>query len=143
MYMSSSHLEKLLTRTIAGIFSLAALAHACTGCAALAVPPQALQAQAAPVQLVTNVPVQDYIYVGEAIGIGNQGNQQAAWLVQEEVLERNALNDLKNKAFAMGGHLVQLLNVRSTPLHPDNASTVNAGVANVVYVGAVYRQRSR
>ncbi len=111
---------------------------ACTillsSCAATSLLPGAEQ-----VQIVTKEPT-DCQYLGEVIG--EQGGAFTGAFTSNVNLEQGALNDMKNKAFKMGGTIIVLITTRSG--QTGSVTPIGGGTleqTNVLYVGTVYRCR--
>jgi hypothetical protein len=121
-------------RLIVPLF-VAALAGASlfTGCA-----PTALMPGAERVRITQEEP-KGCEYLGEVIG--DQGGSLSGPLTSNANLERGALNDLKNRAFQMGGTVVYLISNRAGQTSSFNREGGSSQQTNVVYVGAVYRCR--
>lgn len=104
-----------------------------TGCA-----PTALMPGAERVRITQEEP-KGCEYLGEVIG--DQGGALSGPLTSNANLERGALNDLKNRAFQMGGTVVYLISNRAGQTASINRDGGSSQQTNVVYVGAVYRCR--
>lgn len=100
-----------------------------SSCAATSLLPGAEQ-----VRIVTKEPA-DCEYLGEVIG--EQGGAFTGGATSNVNLEQGALNDMKNKAFKMGGTIVVLMTTRAG----QTGSLFDGSIqqTNVVYVGTVYR----
>ncbi len=116
----------LLTAALIGASTL-------TGCA-----PTALMPGAERVRLTQEEP-KGCEYLGEVIG--DQGGSLSGPLTSNANLERGALNDLKNRAFQMGGTVVYLIANRAGQTASINRDGGSSQQTNVVYIGAVYRCR--
>lgn len=89
------------TRLLLGFIAITLLA----SCSAVPLKPEADQ-----VRIVSEQP-KGCTYLGEVVG--SQGNLLVGHITSNETLERGALNDLKNKASAMGANILQLVNSRA------------------------------
>ena len=87
------------------------------------------------VRVVRTEPGKDCEYLGEVTG--DQGNWLSGAYTSNANLETGALNDLKNKAFQMGGNLVFILTNRAGST-TDQSSGVDRQT-NVVMTGSVYK----
>lgn len=98
-----------------------------SSCAATSLLPGAEQ-----VRIVTKEPT-DCEYLGEVIG------EQGSTFTSNVNLEQGALNDMKNKAFKMGGTIVVLMTTRAGQTGSLSPTGGSIQQTNVVYVGTVYR----
>lgn len=86
---------------------------------------------------ITQEEPKDCEYLGEVIG--DEGGALSGPLTSNANLERGALNDLKNRAFQMGGNVVYLLANRAGQTANYDRQGGGSQQTNVVYVGSVYR----
>ena len=86
---------------------------------------------------ITREEPRDCEYLGEAVG--NQGGALTGPMTSNADLEQGAINDLKNRAFKMGGNVVYLLSNRTGETASFDRHGGGSSQTNVVYVGAVYR----
>ena len=97
-------------------------AMAIVGCAAIPLDPGAEK-----VRLTHNEP-KDCRYLGDITG--RQGNEFTGEVTSNATMETGARNDLKNKAFALGGNVVYILTHR--------AGQTDSYQSNVTITGNVY-----
>ncbi len=76
-------------------------------------------------------------YLGEVTGA--QGNFLTGGWTSNESLETGARNDMKNKAYAMGGNVIVMLANRAGQTGSVGKYGGSSQQTNVAYVGAVYR----
>jgi len=100
------------------------------GCSAITHEPGAEK-----VRIVRTDPGKECEYLGEVTG--DQGNWLSGAFTSNANLETGALNDMKNKAFEMGGNLVFILTNRAGST-TDQSSGVTRQT-NVVITGSVYK----
>jgi hypothetical protein len=123
------------TRFLSGLIAITLLA----SCSAVQLRPEAEQ-----IRIVSEQP-KGCAYLGEVVG--SQGNLLVGHITSNETLERGALNDLKNKASAMGANILQIINSRAGQTGQFQSSGVGAtsqggGLlmqTNVTYVGIAYK----
>lgn len=70
---------------------------------------------------------------------GNQGNLLSGAWTSNENLETGARNDLKNKAFALGGNLIVILTQRAGQTGSSWDGNGGSNQTNVTISGNVYR----
>lgn len=80
---------------------------------------------------VINTEPKDCIFLGEVIGGETNGNSVDK--------AQGALNDLKNKAYKMGGTVVVLLNANANSVNVSGANGMVSSSTDVVLMGAVYK----
>ena len=102
------------------------------GCAATR-----LQPGAETVRITHAAPDRECKFLGEITG--NQGNAFTGPFISNENLETGARNDLKNKAAAVGGNLVELLTHRAGQTGSVGESGGSILQTNVTISGNVYR----
>lgn len=76
-------------------------------------------------------------YLGEVVG--NQGGALTGPMTSNADLEQGAINDMKNRAFKMGGNVVYIISNRAGETGNYNRDSGGSQQTNVVYVGSVYR----
>lgn len=113
---------------VALLFSLC-----CVSCVPFALNEEnvALERGAETVRIVTHEPI-GMNYLGEVVARGNVFNQPV-WQIAPEYLTKNAVNNLKNKAYLAGGTVVQIVATHTYPVSEANV------IPDLTYVGAVYR----
>lgn len=102
------------------------LAGACLMIGCTAVP---LKSEAQRIELRTEAPSDDCRFVGEAVG--SQGNWFTGDWTANENLMTGARNELRNKAYAMGGNYVWLQNTSNTNAWGSSGTTNTTVVGNV------------
>ncbi len=112
-------LNKLLFFSVTAIFLY--------GCAAIKALPEARH-----IELVNEAPDANRCeYLGEVSG--SQGNWLTGDLTPNENLVVGARNDLRNKAYKMGGNLVYIQDMKNTNAYES------LGTTNTKAIGKVYR----
>lgn len=96
------------------------------GCSAVG-----LRAGAERVRITNTEPGRECRFLGDVTG--SQGNRLTGGVTSNANLETGARNDLKNKAFNMGGNVVHLL------IQRDGTTGTSQTRKSVVLVGNVYR----
>lgn len=113
------------------VFSLSSLG----GCAATALKPAAARV------LVTRQPVpQGCEYLGTVIG--EQGGSATGGLTSNKNLAEGAMNDMKNKAHAMGANYVVLEDTRAGNTISGSRGSISGGQTDVTNIGNAYRCES-
>ena len=102
------------------------------GCAAASITPGAEK-----VRITSTEPGKECKFLGDITG--NQGNFFTGAYTSNENLETGARNDLKNKAFAMGGNVVAILTQRAGQTGGGNSSGFGSQQTNVTLSGNVYK----
>jgi uncharacterized protein YbjQ (UPF0145 family) len=103
-----------------------------TGCAATALHPGAARV------LVTRQPVPEGCeYLGTVIG--EQGGSATGGLTSNKNLAEGAMNDMKNKAHAMGANYVLLEDTRAGNTISGSNGSVSGGQTDVTNIGNAYR----
>lgn len=105
------------------------------GCAATTLKPGAGRV------LVTRQPVpQGCEYLGTVIG--EQGGSATGGLTSNKNLAQGAMNDMKNKAHAMGANYVVLEDTRAGNTISGNHGSISGGQTDVTNIGNAYRCES-
>ena len=113
--------------TFKKVFALAAITLSLVGCQSTPLNPQAQRVIISP-----NAPPKGCHYVGEVTG--NQGNFFTGGFTSNQNLEQGALNDIKNKAAALGANYVQTISNRAGVTGAQGGQQQT----NVVYTGNGY-----
>ncbi|ELW3333420.1 DUF4156 domain-containing protein [Salmonella enterica] len=96
-----------------------------------------LQHGAERVRITHNEPGKECTYLGDVTG--SQGNFFTGDWTSNSNLETGARNDLKNKAWGMGGNVVVLLTQRAGQTGSSFHGTGSSRQTNVTLSGSVYR----
>jgi len=119
---------RLFHRLVAGCLFVSSIA----GCAATALQPAAARV------LVTRQPVpQGCEYLGTVIG--EQGGSAVGGLTSNKNLAEGAMNDMKNKAHAMGANYVVLEDTRAGNTVSGTRGSLSGGQTDVTNIGNAYR----
>jgi len=113
------------------LYLIALSASLLAGCAAIP-----LQPNAAHVIVSTNPAPHDCKYLGQVVG--NQGNFFIGGFTSNENLELGAMNDLKNKAGAMGANYVQMITNRAGITGAMGSNGGSMEQTNVTSTGNAY-----